>query len=483
MEDPTPTYSNLLPRTNANGNQGDIPNERQRLIAQSDHEERSYTRPSANIIPRDLYPRLDAILSQENIPREYQSLNEQSNEGRTSTMPNVITKDADERSCATSSVTRKSVIIIIKVVVVLAASIGIGVYFSQHHETYDCTASCVITNSMIDCRSRHCNVVPSRLFNSSYSTIDLSGNDINNVPELAFIRAPMVEVILLNSSNVMSISMKAFFGLFHIMSLNLSDNQLHTILYNTFNGMSFPNDLYGECRESRGLSWNECSVNLKSNPIESIELGAFQDSQGLRVFLGATDSMTVQTDAFMFGGVYDIVFDSIKELRLARNAFHAIIQSRFITILNSTIPMVVSDTFGGINGLESLVVANCTIGHVSRKAFGGITFSGNSDSPTNITIMYSLIHSSFSQDSFQGSNMKEIIFQMNHLTGFKAFAFRGLATEKLIFKENTNLNQIGQDSFANIEEVKQGIYFHDNDITAIQSNSFQNSKENTNWNQ
>ncbi|CAH1781075.1 unnamed protein product, partial [Owenia fusiformis] len=269
----------------------------------------------------------------------------------------------------------------------------------------------------------------------------------------------------------MTISEKAFYGLEQIVCLNLSDNKIHTITEKTFSGMSFPSEMYSKCHEIRGLLWDDCSLNLRSNPIHEIQRGAFQNSHGLRVFIGASSvSMRVSTDAFTSCNVYEIVFDSIKDLQFARNTFNSKIQH--IAILNSVLPNFVSETFSGTDNLQSLLISKCIIEEIEESAFGGMAFKVDSIFPTNITIEDSVINDSFSEDCFQGSDMKVILIQNNHMEGFDAFTFQGLALDKIMIISNSNWNQINTNAFSNIGKVNQGIHFEGNNLSTIQSDSF-----------
>ncbi|XP_018373386.1 PREDICTED: lutropin-choriogonadotropic hormone receptor isoform X2 [Trachymyrmex cornetzi] len=232
--------------------------------------------------------------------------------------------------------------------------------------------------------------------------IDLTNNNITDIPIRAFHRFPNLEILFLRRNHLRAIHANAFIHLANLRILELDENYLTKIPSAAVNLLSLEelsisnNKIKQLTRDALRYASNLVSLDLRGNPIKEIHDETFQNLGKLRKLI-LSNVKELQLFPNLNGAV------SLEVLRLDRSQLKEIppnlcrqcpklksldIKSNFLTeipnlrncnelrvldLASNIISTLPDDAFKGLNMLHDLLLSNNNLQSISSDAFIGLS--------------------------------------------------------------------------------------------------------------
>uniref|UniRef100_A0A1B0CYS5 Uncharacterized protein n=1 Tax=Phlebotomus papatasi TaxID=29031 RepID=A0A1B0CYS5_PHLPP len=190
--------------------------------------------------------------------------------------------------------------------------------------------------------------------------LDVSGNDISQLPERSFAKLIHLKILNLSGNRIGNVSGNIFMDLQSLLELNLSGNQLERISTVTWSPFGYLKQLL--------------VLNLADNMIKDLPRHTFRGLETLKkLHLQRNQLSIVPFQLFADIGM-------IEMLDLAHNGIMSIHDNHFIEngrlqVLNmhhNHLVSIFKNTFNGLNQLEYLNIAENRINFIDRNAFSSL---------------------------------------------------------------------------------------------------------------
>ncbi|XP_064621401.1 insulin-like growth factor-binding protein complex acid labile subunit [Lineus longissimus] len=282
-----------------------------------------------------------------------------------------------------------------------------------------CPKQCKCTNTNVICSSRGLTSVPDGIPPNT-TILDLSGNTFL-ILDTAF-NLTELQLLNLDKCGIKELLPNLFKGLANLRALYLEGNRIETLKRDTFSGITFVH-----VRGSVGcLGYRKgCMLDLRKNPIGSINTGAFRSTLRPSIILGGepNSTLTIENRAFESLKEASIVIENVADLVFKAFAFDGCSEPHLIRILNSGMAMLYNFAFSGIDRIEEFEIRNCTIGEFPNGLFHKTSFHGELN---RLSILWSNIMTEIPYMAFYGIGVRSISIAYNTMPAFGNFVFFGM---------------------------------------------------------
>lgn len=199
----------------------------------------------------------------------------------------------------------------------------------------------------------------SRKCGGSVKTIDLSANNIDNLPPAIFSGLSQLTELKLQNNGLNLIADRAFEGLLALLKLDLSVNRLNNL----------PPELFTEAKNINELYLNNNSINV-------LAPGIFTELTQLLVLDLSHNELTSEwINTATFKGLKRLVLLDIsynKILKLEQNIFKDLTNLQILRIQDNYIETIIENTFSELKNLHTLILANNRLSNIESISFQGL---------------------------------------------------------------------------------------------------------------
>ncbi|XP_039306048.1 lutropin-choriogonadotropic hormone receptor isoform X2 [Solenopsis invicta] len=232
--------------------------------------------------------------------------------------------------------------------------------------------------------------------------IDLTNNNITDIPIRAFHRFPNLEILFLRRNHIRAIHDDAFINLSNLRILELDENYLTKIPTAAVNLPSLEelsisnNKIEHLTRDALRPASNLMSLDLRGNPIKEVHNETFQNLgklrklilsnvKELRLFPNLNGAVSLEVLRLDRSQLKEVTLNlcrqcpKLKSLDMKSNSLTEIPnlrscnELRVLDLASNMISMLPDDAFKGLNMLHDLLLSNNNLQSISSNAFTGLS--------------------------------------------------------------------------------------------------------------
>lgn len=290
---------------------------------------------------------------------------------------------------------------------------------------------------------------------TSLKTVDLSGNNIDNLPPAIFSGLNQLNELKLSNNGLNLIADRAFEGLLALLKLDLSVNRLN----------SLPPELFNEAK-------NVQEIYLNNNSINVLAPGIFTELSQLLVLDLSTNELTSEwINSATFKGLSRLVLLDIsynKITKLEQNIFKDLTNLQVLRIQDNYIENIMENTFADLKNLNTLILSNNRLSVIDSFTFYGL------NGLHLLSLEYNRI-SRVHDDAFKNcTNLQDLHLNGNKLLHVPDALYHVPLLKTLDLGEN-HITNIDNASFRNMYHM-YGLRLTENNIDVLRKGTFDKMK-------
>ncbi|CAK9802107.1 Toll-like receptor Tollo [Anthophora quadrimaculata] len=285
----------------------------------------------------------------------------------------------------------------------------------------------------------------------SFKVLDLSNNDLSNLPDRTLSNLPNLTVLKLQENVISSVDDHALSGLTALHSLNMSSNRL----------VALPPELFSETKELRELI-------LSNNSLAVLAPGLLYNLDELQVLDLSNNELTnlwVNRDTFsrlVRLLILDLSFNTLT--RIDSHVFKGLYSLQILKLEHNQIEILLDGCFGSLTNLHSLTLSHNRIARFDPAHTVGLNTLGQLFLDSNeLKTMHRHVF-----DNLTG--LQDLSLSGNYLTEIP-YAVRVLRSLKTLDLGNNHVSRIDNDSFAGLSEL-YGLRLVDNKLEKVSREAF-----------
>ncbi|XP_078594820.1 uncharacterized protein LOC144872468 [Branchiostoma floridae x Branchiostoma japonicum] len=315
-------------------------------------------------------------------------------------------------------------------------------------------ASCSISGSTADCRSRGLTSVPQNL-PTGITRLNLDYNLITTLSQSDFSRYGNLTRLYIGNSPIATINSQTFYNLSDLKYLDLDENILSKLRSDMFTGL-------------RNLE----TINLSDNEISDIQAGTFNSTPQLRVLYLWNNKLTyLRSDMFTgLGNLETLNLNSNEISEIQAGTFNSTPQLTSLILEENKLTNLSSDMFTGLGNLRYLLLNSIKISDIQAGTF-------NSTPQLTILSLSENKLTNLSSDMFTGlGNLENLDLHSNEINDIQAGTFSSTQYLTQLSLRANKLTTLRSDMFTGLGSLKT-LDLHSNEINDIQAGTFNSTPQ------
>ncbi|RWS14692.1 Carboxypeptidase N subunit 2-like protein [Dinothrombium tinctorium] len=256
----------------------------------------------------------------------------------------------------------------------------------------------------------------------SLSSLDLTGNEIQEIKSKAFDNVPTLEFLDLTDNQIEEIEVDAFAKLKNLKYLNLTNNKLGSLQKDTFNSLIWLREL-----------------RLAKNPLTHIHPDLLLPLKNLMLLdLTEISAYTLKDDQFHFTPNLETLFLSSNKFRVVPvNGLRSAAKLKSLYLDENPFAELIGESFVGLSTLNELSVSKCSrLTDIKRETFSDLYNLKRLTIKSNPALTYIDQHAFRRMFNSSWLKLEEVDLSNNRLMSLAADALPWCELKKLDLTEN-----------------------------------------------
>lgn len=291
----------------------------------------------------------------------------------------------------------------------------------------------------------------SRSCNIQLEVLDVSYNNIINIPNKSFATLKYLLILKLDSNHISMLDDGSFDGLLSLQHLNLTNNKL----------IALPPELFNSTKDLRQLY-------VSHNTISVLAPGLFENLNKLQILdLSYNELTSSWVNRETLQGLAELVILKLNNNKLQsldRNTLQELRNLQYLNLEANEIEVIAQSTFADLKNLEQLILSKNSLKVIESRHFSDLR-------SLNQLLLDSNRIKSIHRDAFKNlTNLHDLALSDNLLEEIPN-SLKNLKNLKSLDLGKNKIMDIDSDSFEGLYDLA-GLRLTDNEITTITKNAF-----------